>query len=42
VWYFVLFDESGLTSNVQRGWIGLTAVVAALVIAIGLTPQRRH
>lgn len=39
--YIVLFDESGLTSNVHRGWIGLGAVVAALVSAVVLAPPRR-
>ena len=36
-WYIVLFDESGLTSNVQRGWLGLAGAVAALAAAVALT-----
>jgi hypothetical protein len=39
-WYIVLFDDSGLTSNAHRGWIGLAMIVVALVAAIRLTPHR--
>ena len=37
-----LFKDSGLTSHAERGWRGLTAVVIAGLVAIALTPTRKH
>jgi hypothetical protein len=34
--FIVLFDESGLTSNPERGWIGLAILGTAGVVAVAL------
>jgi hypothetical protein len=39
-WYLVLLDESGLTSNAWRGWLGIAVIAAAMALALAWTPTR--
>ncbi|HEU0304005.1 MAG TPA: hypothetical protein VFR32_05435 [Gaiellaceae bacterium] len=37
--FLTLFRDSGLTSNAERGWAGLAALLLAGLAAIALTPR---
>ena len=39
-WYLVLLDESGLTSNAWRGWVGIAVIATAMALALAWTPTR--